>query len=111
MFNSFIEECSKFKKMVQDIAGKLDKKAELNVSGADIFLENQKLDLIFDALTHILRNSIDHGIETIKTRKERSKAEHGTISIKTKDENNFFEIFITDDGNGIDGEKGHDLSR
>ena len=82
-----------------------DKKAEFNVSGEDIFLDNRKLELIFDALTHILRNSIDHGIETIEKRKEKSKAEHGTISIKTKEENNHFEIFIVDDGNGIDGER------
>ena len=105
IFNSFLEECGKFKKMVAEIAGKLEKKAELNVSGADIFLENQKLDLIQDALTHILRNSIDHGIEAINTRKERQKNEHGTISIATKDIDNTFEIVITDDGNGIDGER------
>ena len=105
IFNSFIEECGKFKKMVQEIAEKLDKKAEFNISGEDIFLDNRKLELIFDALTHILRNSIDHGIETIEKRKEKSKTEHGTISIKTKEENNQFEIFIVDDGNGIDGER------
>tara|TARA_Y100001954_G_scaffold134650_1_gene143807 strand:- start:13582 stop:15879 length:2298 start_codon:yes stop_codon:yes gene_type:complete len=105
IFNSFIEECGKFKKMVQEIAGKLDKKAEFNISGEDIFLDNTKLDLIFDALTHILRNSIDHGIETMEKRKEKSKSEHGTISIKTKEEGDQFEIFIVDDGNGIDGER------
>jgi two-component system chemotaxis sensor kinase CheA len=91
--------------MVADIASKLDKKAELNVSGEDIFLENQKLDLISDALTHILRNSIDHGIEKMDKRKERQKEEFGTISISTKDVNNIFEILIVDDGNGIDGDR------
>jgi signal transduction histidine kinase len=105
IFNSFLDECNKFKKMVADIASKLDKKAELNVSGEDIFLENQKLDLISDALTHILRNSIDHGIEKMDKRKERQKEEFGTISISTKDVNNIFEILIVDDGNGIDGDR------
>ena len=105
LFNSFLDECNKFKKMVGEIAEKLDKKAELTVSGEDIFLENKTLDLISDALTHILRNSIDHGIETIEKRKERNKEDFGTINILTKDINNTFEILIVDDGNGIDGDR------
>ncbi len=89
-------------RMIRDLAHDLGKKAELVVDGADTELDRQMIDLLRDPLTHIIRNSLDHGIESPKQRIAAGKPDSGTINISASHEAGHITIRVADDGRGLD---------
>ncbi|MEE2745142.1 MAG: ATP-binding protein, partial [Bdellovibrionota bacterium] len=96
----------KFSSIVEDVSGALGKKINFRISGDQGGLEKDRLALLQDALIHLVRNSIDHGIETPSERISSEKAQMGTIEINCLQINSEkFQIILKDDGNGIDTHK------
>ena len=93
--------CFKFKKMVDDLSSKLKKFIDFSVYGEDVFLDRERLQLLQDALVHIVRNCVDHGIEDPEERKTLGKPEKGNISIECSNKDNFIYLTIKDDGQGL----------
>lgn len=93
---------SKLPRIIRDLSGELDKKIDLVLDGADTELDRQVLELIKDPLTHMVRNSADHGIETVRQRRELGKPEHGTIRVSAFHEGGQITIEVKDDGKGLD---------
>jgi two-component system chemotaxis sensor kinase CheA len=94
---------SSFPKMVRDLARSGEKQAELSITGADIEIDKRVIENLKDPLVHILRNSVDHGIETPEARQAAGKPVRGRVTIAvTQLENNKIQICISDDGAGID---------
>ncbi len=93
---------AKFPRLIHDLCKELDKKIELVQIGGDTELDRQVLELIKDPLTHMVRNSADHGIETPEVRAKAGKNETGTITLKAFHEGGQIVIEISDDGSGID---------
>ena len=92
-----------FPKMVRDISRDLGKEVEFIVEGAEVELDKRILEKLKDPLIHIVRNSIDHGIENPDERISKNKPKAGTVKIKVAQvDSNNVEIIITDDGAGID---------
>jgi two-component system chemotaxis sensor kinase CheA len=89
-------------RMVRDTCGELGKAVDLEIDGSDVELDREMIELIRDPLTHMVRNSIDHGIENADVRRKRGKAENGRLSISARQSGNQIVIEIADDGNGID---------
>lgn len=92
----------KFNRIVRDLGKKLGKKIEIHMSGEDVELDKTILEAITDPLTHIVRNSCDHGIENPADRLEFGKREVGRISLRAYHEAGQINIEISDDGKGID---------
>ncbi|MCJ9429572.1 hybrid sensor histidine kinase/response regulator [Kordiimonas marina] len=92
---------AKLPRIVRDLTVELDKKIELEMLGADTELDRQVLELIKDPLTHMVRNSADHGIETPAERIALGKDEGGTITLNAYHEGGHIIIEIKDDGRGI----------
>ena len=96
---------NRFRRVVRDMAFEQGKKIELRMSGTATELDKNVIEQIGDPLKHMIRNSIDHGIETPQERKAKGKPETGTIWLRAyQREGNIF-IEITDDGRGINKEK------
>ena len=96
----------KFSSIVEDVSAALGKKINFRISGDQGGLEKDRLALLQDALIHLVRNSIDHGIETPSERISREKAQMGTIEINCHQVSaEKFQISLKDDGNGIDTHK------
>ena len=91
---------NKFPRIVRDLANMVNKKAELNIEGKDVELDKSIVESIADPLTHLIRNSIDHGIEAPADRGSKPKA--GTIDLKAYHLSGKVIIEIQDDGGGID---------
>ncbi len=89
-------------RMIRDLAHDLGKKAELIVDGSDTELDRQMIDLLRDPLTHIIRNCLDHGIESPEHRVAAGKSDNGTINISASHEAGHISIRIADDGRGLD---------
>jgi len=96
---------SKLPRIVRDLAQELSKKIDLVMLGADTELDRQVLELIKDPLTHMVRNSADHGIETPDARSAIGKAENGRITLNAYHEGGHILIEISDDGRGLDSAK------
>jgi len=96
---------NRFPRMVRDLAKKEGKKVNFIIEGKDIELDRTVLDEIGDPLVHLLRNSIDHGIETPEERIKAGKSEVGTLKLIAKREKNHVKIIVEDDGRGIDPDK------
>jgi two-component system chemotaxis sensor kinase CheA len=92
---------NRFPRMIRDLAKSLDKKVDLMISGADTELDRTVIDEIGDPLVHLLRNSIDHGVESIQERQAAGKKETGTIQLRAFHSGNHVFIEIEDDGKGI----------
>ncbi len=95
----------KFPKIVRDVANELGKEVQLTMDGHETELDRTIIEAIKDPLTHIVRNAIDHGIETPDDRVVASKAKEGKLSLGAYHEGGQIVIEITDDGKGIDIEK------
>ncbi|MDQ0471355.1 hybrid sensor histidine kinase/response regulator [Labrys wisconsinensis] len=91
----------KLPRIVRDLANELGKQIELEMHGADTELDRQVLDLIKDPLTHMVRNSADHGLEAPEERKSRGKPAKGTIRLSAYHEGGYIIIEIADDGRGL----------
>ena len=96
---------NRFPRMVRDLARDLGKEIEFEMSGLDIELDRTVLDEIGDPIVHLLRNSADHGIESVKERKALGKLEKGNIRLDASRERDNVQITISDDGRGIDCER------
>lgn len=96
---------NRFPRMVRDLARNLDKKVELVISGADTELDRTVIDEIGDPLVHLIRNALDHGIESVQDRKLAGKPETGTIDLRAYHSGNHVFIEIEEDGRGINREK------
>lgn len=96
---------NRFPRMVRTLSKDLNKKVNLEIIGAETELDRTIIDEISDPLVHLIRNSIDHGIETPERRKELGKPEVGTVILRAYHSGNNVFIEIEDDGAGIDKEK------
>lgn len=94
-----------FGRMVRDIAKESGKQVELKISGSETSADKKIIEEIKTPLIHIIRNSIDHGIETPERRMELGKTPVGQLQINAKLEDNHIQIEILDDGRGFDLEK------
>lgn len=93
---------SKFPRMVRDLSRELGKEIELSISGEETELDKSVIEEIGDPLVHLIRNSVDHGIEDKAARKAGGKPEKGTIKLSAEHEGNYIIISVTDDGKGMD---------
>ncbi len=92
---------NRFPRMVRDLSKELGKDIELIIEGKETELDRTVIDEIGDPLVHLIRNSLDHGIETPDVRKEAGKILTGSILLKAEHEGNSVVITIADDGKGI----------
>ena len=96
---------SKFPRLIRDLSLDLGKKIELKMNGAETELDRQLLEIIKDPLTHMVRNSCDHGLETPAERLAAGKGEMGTVTLSAYHEGGHIIIDIVDDGRGINIER------
>lgn len=95
---------NKVPRMVRDLSRSLGKKINVELNGVDVELDRTIIDSITDPLTHLVRNSIDHGIENPEDRIEAGKSGEGTLSLSAYHEGGQVNLEIRDDGKGIDPE-------
>lgn len=95
----------KLPRIVRDLSSELGKQIELEMHGADTELDRQVLDLIKDPLTHMVRNSADHGLESTADRVAAGKPEQGTIRVSAYHEGGHIIICIADNGRGLNTER------
>ncbi|MBI5231579.1 MAG: hybrid sensor histidine kinase/response regulator, partial [Coriobacteriales bacterium] len=91
-----------FPRAVRDLAKQFKKEIDLDIEGGDTELDKKVLEEINDPLIHIIRNSVDHGIESPEKRREAGKPDAGTIRISARQEGDRIVIEVSDDGRGID---------
>ncbi|BEV16316.1 chemotaxis protein CheA [Herbaspirillum sp. DW155] len=96
---------SRFPRMVRDLAHKLGKQVEFVTHGAATELDKGLIERIVDPLTHLVRNSIDHGIELPEARRAAGKGEAGVLSLSAEHQGGNIIIEVTDDGGGLNREK------
>lgn len=92
---------TKFKRLVRDLSKTLDKKVNFLSEGAETKVDKDVIELMADPMIHLIRNAIDHGIETPTDRRASGKAEHGTVKLKAFTTGSYVNITISDDGKGI----------
>ena len=95
----------KFPRLVRDVARSLQKEVELVLRGEDTELDKTMVELIGDPLVHLVRNSLDHGIEMPEVRAEAGKPRQGTIRLEACQEGDQIVISVADDGAGIDPDR------
>jgi two-component system chemotaxis sensor kinase CheA len=96
------ETFQKFKRVVRDTAKELGKEIELEIEGAETELDRSMVEKLNDPLMHIVRNAMDHGIESVEVRQSRDKSRAGTISLKARHDAGNIVLDISDDGGGLD---------
>ncbi|MEO8175331.1 MAG: chemotaxis protein CheW, partial [Sphingomicrobium sp.] len=92
-------------RMVRDLSAELGKQVLVDIDGGDVELDREMIEMIRDPLTHIIRNAVDHGIETPAERLRAGKREIGILYVSARQSGNQILIDIHDDGRGIDGKK------
>jgi two-component system chemotaxis sensor kinase CheA len=92
-------------RMVRDLSAELGKQVLVDIDGGDVELDREMIEMIRDPLTHIIRNAVDHGIETPAERIKAGKREIGLLCVSARQSGNQILIDIVDDGRGIDGKK------
>ena len=95
---------SKFKRLVRDIASDLNKEVDFQTVGAETELDKTVIEQLNDPLVHIIRNSMDHGIETPKDREAAGKSRQGTVYLSAEHSGDSVIIEIRDDGKGLNAE-------
>lgn len=95
----------KMKRIIRDISEKLGKKIELSIIGETTEVDKNIIELISDPLMHLIRNSIDHGIEMPQDRIKKGKNEIGTITLEARHVGSEVWILVSDDGAGLNKEK------
>jgi two-component system chemotaxis sensor kinase CheA len=96
---------SSMPRMVRDLAQKMGKKLELVIEGNETEIDRTVIERIKDPLVHLLRNAVDHGMETPDERRAAGKRETGRLHLRAYHEQGHILITVEDDGRGIDGEK------
>ena len=89
-------------RMVRDTATPLGKLVTLDVEGADVELDREMIELLRDPLVHIIRNAVDHGIETPEARRAAGKREIGLLRVSARQSGNRIIVEVADDGAGFD---------
>jgi two-component system chemotaxis sensor kinase CheA len=92
-------------RMIRDLSAELGKQVLVDIEGGDVELDREMIEMIRDPLTHIVRNAVDHGIETPAERLKSGKREIGLLAVSARQSGNQILIDIQDDGRGIDGKK------
>jgi two-component system chemotaxis sensor kinase CheA len=92
-------------RMVRDTAAELGKSVTLHIEGSDVELDREMIEMMRDPLVHIVRNSIDHGIEDPAGRRAAGKRENGRLTVAARQSGNQIIIEISDDGRGIDTDR------
>jgi len=95
----------RFPRLVRDVARNLQKEVRLLIEGEDTELDKTMVELIGDPLVHLVRNSLDHGVETPEVREQAGKPRQGTIRLEARQEGDQIVISISDDGAGISPER------
>ncbi|HOV91263.1 MAG TPA: chemotaxis protein CheA [Syntrophorhabdaceae bacterium] len=93
---------NKVPRLVRDLCNSFNKDIELKITGEETELDRSLIESLHDPLIHIIRNSVDHGIETSEERRKKGKQDKGTLTINAYNEGNNVVIDIIDDGKGID---------
>jgi two-component system chemotaxis sensor kinase CheA len=96
---------NKMRRLVRDLSKKFGKEIDLEISGEDTEMDRNVMEEISDPLVHIIRNAIDHGVESGKVRKAAGKKENGTIELRARYEGNEIWITISDDGGGLNRDR------
>lgn len=96
---------SRFPRMIRDLSNKMDKEIDFIMEGQETELDRSIIDELSDPLTHLLRNAIDHGIESPEARRAKGKDEEGRIELRAYQKGSEIIIEVKDDGAGIDAEK------
>lgn len=96
---------NKFPRLVRDLSRKLGKNVDLEIQGKDTEIDRTIVEVLSDPLTHIIRNSLDHGLESPQERRRANKTEAGRISITAQQQGGKIVIEIADDGRGLDVKK------
>jgi two-component system chemotaxis sensor kinase CheA len=92
-------------RMVRDVCGQTGKQVALEIDGGDVEIDREMLEMIRDPLTHIIRNAIDHGIESPAARRRAGKKEAGCLRVCARQAGNQILLEVSDDGGGIDAGK------
>ncbi len=96
---------SRFPRLVRDLAGKLGKQVRLELVGEDTEVDKSVADELSDPLVHLVRNSMDHGLETAADRKQHGKGPEGYVRLSAQQEGNSIVIRVEDNGRGLQVEK------
>ena len=96
---------SRFPRLVRDLSNKLGKQVRLDLVGEDTEVDKSVADELSDPLVHLVRNSMDHGLETIEERKRTGKSAEGSVRLSAYHEGNSIVIRIEDDGRGLQVDK------
>jgi len=96
---------NRFNRVIRDIAKDLNKKVRLEITGGDTELDKTVIERIGDPLTHLIRNSMDHGLELPAERLQAGKLEEGVVHLKAYHETGTIVIEVSDDGKGLDAER------
>ena len=104
---------NKFNRVVRDLSGKLGKQCNLHVEGKEVEVDKTIVEAISDPLTHLVRNSVDHGVEMPEQRVASGKPRAGTLHLRAYHQSGKVRIEIEDDGKGIDADflKGKAVSK
>ncbi len=92
----------RFQRPIRDLARQFDKKIKLQITGEETELDRALVDRLYEPLLHIIRNAIDHGLETPEERRRQGKSEEGLLQIKAWRNRNQVVVEVKDDGRGID---------
>lgn len=96
---------NRFPRVVRDLSTKLHKKVELKIEGGQTEIDKGLIEKLVDPLTHLVRNSLDHGIEAPEVRAQRGKDETGTLTLKAEQKGGSIIISVIDDGGGLNRQK------
>ena len=96
---------NRFPRMVRDVSKELNKEINLTIEGEETELDRTVIDEIGDPIMHLLRNSLDHGVEHPDDREAKGKPRTGEVGLIARHEGNNVVIMVTDDGSGIDANK------
>lgn len=101
----FGEQFRRLYRIVRDISQELGKRVDLLVSGGEVALDRETAELLNDVLLHLIRNAIDHGIESSPMRRQMGKPPRGTLTIQAREEGDRLIFAVSDDGAGVDLEQ------
>ena len=96
---------SRYPRLVHDLVRNTDKQVDLRIIGEETELDRMVIEQLADPMIHVIRNAVDHGIEDVAARRQKSKPETGVLRIEAYHEANFVVIEVSDDGQGIDVQK------
>lgn len=95
---------SKFPRIIRELSKKLGKEIHLEMEGTEVELDKSIIEALADPLTHLIRNAVDHGLETADEREAKGKQREGNVRLKAYHEGGYVNIDVIDDGKGIDVE-------